>query len=193
MAMLVKAVCGGFQFVVQAVAALRVQRELVRFDGVRWCHRPACAFAASSASFRRALGRKQPPSWASSVLMWWWMADLKALPVGQLADKRGCLLWLWGTWPMLPQAIESGLAWGFRYVTGFPWVKRTVNDKLAFGPGYVVRVSTEHVTLWAIGDPPYGPAWANLLRHDGTPWKSVITSPRRSCRRTRTFPSAVTP
>jgi N6-adenosine-specific RNA methylase IME4 len=85
------------------------------------------------------------------------LADIKALPVGQLADKRGCLLWLWGTWPMLPQAIETGLAWGFRYVTGFPWVKRTVNDKLAFGTGYVVRVSTEHVTLWAIGDPPYGP------------------------------------
>ncbi|MCG5239541.1 MT-A70 family methyltransferase [Azospirillum doebereinerae] len=82
---------------------------------------------------------------------------IKALPVGQLADRRGCLLWLWGTWAMLPEALETGRAWGFRYVTGFPWVKRTVSGKLAFGPGYVVRVSTEHVTLWAIGDPPYGP------------------------------------
>lgn len=83
---------------------------------------------------------------------------IKALPVGQLADRRGCLLWLWGTWAMLPHALETGQAWGFRYVTGFPWVKRTVTGKLAFGPGYVVRVATEHVTLWAIGKPPYGPA-----------------------------------
>lgn len=82
---------------------------------------------------------------------------IKALPVQQLANPRGCLLWMWGTWAMLPQAIAVGEAWGFRYVTGFPWVKRTPSGKLAFGPGYVVRVSTEHVTLWAIGDPPYGP------------------------------------
>ena len=89
------------------------------------------------------------------------LADIKALPVRQLADPRGCLLWLWGTWAMLPQALEVGNAWGFRYVTGFPWVKRTVSGKLAFGPGYVVRVVTEHVTLWAIGDPPYGSGCAS--------------------------------
>jgi N6-adenosine-specific RNA methylase IME4 len=33
------------------------------------------------------------------------LADIKALPVGQLAAPD-CCLFLWATWPMLPQAMD---------------------------------------------------------------------------------------
>ncbi|MEM7507645.1 MAG: MT-A70 family methyltransferase [Pseudomonadota bacterium] len=68
--------------------------------------------------------------------------DIKALPVGHFA-KPNALLWLWATNPMLPQAIETLQAWGFKFVTAGHWVKTTKNDCLNMGPGYVLRCSGE--------------------------------------------------
>ncbi|WP_199230039.1 MT-A70 family methyltransferase [Azospirillum sp. TSH58] len=85
------------------------------------------------------------------------LAQIKALPVRQLAHPDGCLLWLWATWAMLRLAFECIDAWGARYVTGAPWVKVTKNGKRSFGPGYVLRECTELFLLAAFGAPPYGP------------------------------------
>lgn len=42
--------------------------------------------------------------------------------VDDLADDD-CVLLMWCTWPKLPDGVAVMAAWGFEYVTGFPWVK----------------------------------------------------------------------
>lgn len=78
--------------------------------------------------------------------------DIKRLPVGQLAAPD-CLLWLWATNPMLPQALEVMQAWGFRFTTAGTWVKTTTHNKLAFGTGYVLRSANEPFLIGTIGQP----------------------------------------
>jgi N6-adenosine-specific RNA methylase IME4 len=94
--------------------------------------------------------------------------DICTLPVGQLA-RGDCWLWLWGTYPMLPDALRVMNAWGFRYVTGGPWIKRGKSGKLAMGTGYVLRSCSEIFLLGKIGDP------RSLNRST----RNVIESPRR--------------
>lgn len=75
---------------------------------------------------------------------------IKALPVAQLAG-RDCYLFLWSTWPHLDQAMEVMKAWGFHYVTGGSWLKRTVNWKVSFGTGFVLRSATEPFLVGRFG------------------------------------------
>lgn len=52
-------------------------------------------------------------------------AAIKELPVAQLAAKDA-VLFMWATFPNLPQALETIEAWGFKYKTlGFNWVKKS--------------------------------------------------------------------
>ena len=78
-----------------------------------------------------------------------WICDM---PVGLLAGKD-CLLWLWATNPMLPQAMAVLATWGFAFKTAGTWVKRTVHGKDAFGTGYVLRSSNEPFLIGTIGSP----------------------------------------
>ena len=49
---------------------------------------------------------------------------LCALPVETLAAKD-CLLFLWATFPMLPEALRLIKAWGYTFKTlAFVWLKR---------------------------------------------------------------------
>lgn len=85
------------------------------------------------------------------------LEDIKVLPVNHLATDN-CILWMWATWPMLPQALDVMKAWGFRYVTGGAWAKRSkTGKKWAFGTGYVLRCASEPFLIGAIGSPEYGP------------------------------------
>jgi N6-adenosine-specific RNA methylase IME4 len=77
---------------------------------------------------------------------------IKALPVAGLAADD-CVLWLWATNPMLPQAIEVMAAWGFTFKTAGHWVKRTRHGKLAFGTGYVLRCAGEPFLIGTRGKP----------------------------------------
>jgi N6-adenosine-specific RNA methylase IME4 len=87
---------------------------------------------------------------------------IKALPVADLAAPD-CLLWLWATFPMLNQALAVMDAWGFRYVTGGAWAKRTVNDKAAFGTGYVLRSSCEPFLIGKRGQPKTSKSVRNIV------------------------------
>ena len=59
------------------------------------------------------------------------MDDIKALPVENMAAED-CILFMWATFPKLPEAIETVRAWGFEYKTAaFVWVKKN-----AGGQGY---------------------------------------------------------
>lgn len=75
-----------------------------------------------------------------------------ALPVEAIAAKD-CLLWLWATNPMLPDALRVIEAWGFEYKTAGTWVKRTTRGKDAFGTGYVLRSSNEPFLIATRGAP----------------------------------------
>ena len=49
--------------------------------------------------------------------------ELCALPVETLAEKD-CLLFLWATFPQLPEALRLIKAWGFTFKTvAFVWLK----------------------------------------------------------------------
>lgn len=52
------------------------------------------------------------------------LSDICALPVADIAADD-CTLFLWATYPMLPEALKVIEAWGFRYKgIAFQWVKQ---------------------------------------------------------------------
>lgn len=78
--------------------------------------------------------------------------DIKALPVAQLA-QRDCLLLLWGTGAMLPQALDVMAAWGFTYKSLMSWRKTTPAGKVRMGTGYWTRSMHEPILIGALGKP----------------------------------------
>ena len=74
-----------------------------------------------------------------------------------------CVLFLWATAPMLPQALDVMTAWGFTYKSQWIWVK----DKI--GTGYWSRNQHEHLLIGTKGGIP-APA-------PGTQSPSVIGCP----------------
>lgn len=79
-----------------------------------------------------------------------------ALPVAELARPDTVLL-LWATWPRLEAAIQVINAWGFRYMSGFPWLKLTEAPradllgelwlKFRLGVGWWIRGVSEPVLI----------------------------------------------
>jgi len=82
------------------------------------------------------------------------LEDICALPVQEIADKN-CILFLWGTWPKLTEALQVINAWGFKYKTSaFVWGKQNPKDrKFMCGLGYWTRKATEFVLLATKGSP----------------------------------------
>ena len=87
------------------------------------------------------------------------LAEIKALDVESIA-AADCVLFLWATAPMLPQAIEVMKAWGFAYKTCAVWSK----DRI--GTGYWFRNKHEILLVGTRGHVP-APAM-------GTQWPSQI-------------------
>ena len=71
-----------------------------------------------------------------------------------------CVLFLWGTVPMLSDALAVMIAWGFAYKSNFVWAK----DRI--GTGYWNRNRHEHLLVGTRGTVP-APA-------PGTQWESVL-------------------
>ena len=80
------------------------------------------------------------------------LSDIAALDVRRIA-ATDCILWLWATNPMLPQAFEVMARWGFTFKTAGHWSKKTVNGKQAFGTGYILRCAGEPFIIGTIGKP----------------------------------------
>jgi N6-adenosine-specific RNA methylase IME4 len=80
--------------------------------------------------------------------------QLCSLPIQSLAAKD-CVLFLWATYPMLPDAFRVIEAWGFRYKTvAFTWVKTTRSGSgYHFGLGYWTRANPELCLLASKGSP----------------------------------------
>jgi site-specific DNA-methyltransferase (adenine-specific) len=47
--------------------------------------------------------------------------DICSLPIKDLADKD-CVLFIWGTYPKLPELLEVIKAWGFEYKTNIKYL-----------------------------------------------------------------------
>jgi N6-adenosine-specific RNA methylase IME4 len=72
---------------------------------------------------------------------------IKARDVPSIAADN-CVLFLWATAPMLPQALEVMAAWGFTYKTNAAW------DKMVAGTGFWFRGRHEHLLLGVKGEVP---------------------------------------
>lgn len=105
---------------------------------------PPWSFATRSDKGR---GRSADRHYDCTPLEW-----IEGLPVSMLAADN-CLLWLWATNPMLPQALDVLRAWGFTFSTAGHWAKRTKTGKLAFGTGYVLRCAGEPFLIGKRGSP----------------------------------------
>lgn len=83
------------------------------------------------------------------------VADICALPVKRLAAKDA-VLFMWATWPTLPDAFKVISAWGFEYKTlAFNWVKyHEESGKKCFGGGFWTRANTEPCFIAVRGEPP---------------------------------------
>ena len=81
------------------------------------------------------------------------IADIQALPVSQLAAPDAVCI-MWATAPMLPQAIATMAAWGFRYSSAGAWGKLSKTGAgPAFGTGYDYRSAAEFWLLGKLGNP----------------------------------------
>lgn len=88
--------------------------------------------------------------------------DICARPVGAIAADD-CVLFLWATVPMLPDALKVMTAWGFAYRSHAIWSK----DRI--GTGYWFRNQHELLLVGTRGSPP-APA-------PGTQFSSVMEAP----------------
>ena len=89
---------------------------------------------------------------------------IKAIDIPSIAANDS-VLFLWATFPALPQALEVMAAWGFVYKTGLPWVK----DRT--GTGYWFWNQSELLLVGTRGKIP-APA-------PGTQWDGLIEAPVR--------------
>ena len=80
--------------------------------------------------------------------------ELCALPVAEIAD-RDCALFLWATFPQLPEALRLIQAWGFVYKTvAFVWLKQNRKALTWFyGLGFWPRSNAEVCLLATKGHP----------------------------------------
>lgn len=90
--------------------------------------------------------------------------EIWTMPVEKLAAEN-CILFLWGTWPKLPEATATLEHWGFDYVTGLPWIKMTKGRGINYGVGYWVRGCSEYVLIGRRGSvsPPRLKGYLGLL------------------------------
>lgn len=80
--------------------------------------------------------------------------EIKALPVADISAED-CVLFLWATFPMLREALDTIEAWGFEYKTlAFCWVKRNrKSDGWFWGLGNWTRSNPEICLLATKGHP----------------------------------------
>jgi N6-adenosine-specific RNA methylase IME4 len=80
--------------------------------------------------------------------------DIKKLPIKDIADDN-CILFMWVTYPLLKEGIETIESWNFNYKTcGFSWIKKNKKaDSLFWGLGYWTRANNEICLLATKGKP----------------------------------------
>lgn len=90
--------------------------------------------------------------------------DVEAIKALKVPAANDCVLFLWATVPMLPQAFDVMLAWGFEYRSQFVWVK----DKT--GTGFWNLNQHEVLMIGVCGNVPAPAA--------GERYSSIVHAPR---------------
>jgi len=82
------------------------------------------------------------------------MCDIFDLPVQSISNEN-CVLFLWATAPLIPEALYTIKSWGFEYKTvGFTWVKKNrKSDTWFWGMGWWTRSNPEYCLLATKGSP----------------------------------------
>ena len=81
------------------------------------------------------------------------LQDICSLPV-QDVSAQDAYLFLWATWPTMPDALQVIEAWGYRYVTcAMIWCKRYPSGGWFRGPGRYVPSNSEPLLLGVRGRP----------------------------------------
>lgn len=82
------------------------------------------------------------------------LEDIQNLPVSEIAASD-CVLFLWVTFPLLQEGLDTLRQWGFLYKTcAFNWVKRNKRAESWFmGLGYWTRSCSEICLLGTKGKP----------------------------------------
>lgn len=79
--------------------------------------------------------------------------DIARLPVESLAE-RNCVLFLWATSPLLPEALKAIESWGFKYKTiAFCWNKQSKHGKWVSNMGRWTMGNIEICLLGVKGKP----------------------------------------
>lgn len=80
--------------------------------------------------------------------------EIYSMPVEKIAEDNS-ILFIWATYPMLPEALYCIKAWGFYYKTNaFTWIKKNKKaDSNFFGMGQWTRRNTEICLLATKGNP----------------------------------------
>ncbi|QFS52653.1 MT-A70 family methyltransferase [Nostoc sphaeroides] len=79
--------------------------------------------------------------------------EILSLPVPDLSDRRGSVLWLWFTNNHMIEAAQCLQTWGFELKTILTWEKVTKDGtKTHLGVGHWLRNSTEHCALAVRGN-----------------------------------------
>ena len=98
--------------------------------------------------------------------------DICKLPIKDISDPEGSILFLWATFPMIQDAFKVIQAWGFTYKTvGFTWCKlnpRTLTP--FFGVGHYTKSNAEICLIATRG---------KMLKPAVNTVSSLILSPRR--------------
>ena len=84
------------------------------------------------------------------------LRDICELPQAKLGASD-CVLFLWTTSPMLPEALSVIHAWGFAYKASMIW------DKVAHNVGHYVSVRHELLLIATKGQPPKVPKLADSV------------------------------
>ena len=129
---------------------------------------------AWSYSDKRTGSGKNNPNGAGGALKHYRTMDTNSicnLPIKELADDN-CMLFLWATSPLIPDALKVMEAWGFKYKTvGFVWAK-TTNDGMKIRGDGIGNYTIQNAEFCLIG--LKGKYWRNK-----TGVKQFILSPKK--------------
>jgi len=78
--------------------------------------------------------------------------EILALPIPELCDPNGCVLWLWYTNNHMIEAAKCLETWGFDLKTILTWEKVTIAGTPHIGTGHWLRNCTEHCALGIRGN-----------------------------------------
>lgn len=111
-------------------------------------------------TYEKSGGTKSSRGMAKQFYKTMSLDEIKNLPVKKIADTDS-VLFLWATFPKLPEALEVIKEWGYQYFgLAFCWVKKTKRGKDFFGMGYWTRANPECCLMAIKGKPK--PACHNI-------------------------------